>query len=575
MRGKLAAAESFTEEVINYHKDGHPYWLSISVTPVRNPAGDLTRFIAIEADISDRKRVEEELARAKEAAEAANVAKSQFLANMSHELRTPLNAVILYSELLQEEAGDRGVAEFVPDLEKIRRAGRHLLALVNGVLDLSKIEAGKMDLYLETFGVQQMLEDVLGTAKPLIEKNHNAVEVRVADDIGSMHADLTKVRQILFNLISNAAKFTDRGTIGVSADRTESAGRAEVVFRVRDTGIGMTPEQLALLFQPFTQADASITRKYGGTGLGLAICARFAELMGGTVTAESEPGRGTTFTVRLPAEVFPLAPEVESESGHPVDGSALVIDDDPGARDAVIRALALQGITAVAAADGEEGLRLARTFRPAVIFLDVIMPKMDGWAVLSALKADPTLADVPVVMLTISPGKELGFFLGAAEYLTKPVDQDRLRAVVAKYSPLRGEGCVLVVDDDAATREVVAKVLARDGWPVELAEDGQAALSRLAETRVSLVILDLLMPGMDGFEFLSALRAEPAWRSIPVVVLTSKDLTRDDRARLSGQVEAVIQKGAYRRDDLLKEIRDMAQRFTKTSPGTTAPTGVP
>ena len=273
-------------------KTAAPFWATLSLAPVTDAAGTATHFVGVLTDVTERKRIEEQLLEAKQAAEAANVAKSQFLASMSHELRTPLNAVIMYSELLQEECEDRGLADFLPDLEKIRLGGKHLLALINGVLDLSKIEAGKMELSLETFELAQMMEEVVGTVQPLVGKKANTLDVQCAPNLGEMYADLTKVRQILFNLVSNACKFTEKGTITLEAARTHEPTGDWITFRVGDTGIGMTPEQVAKLFQPFTQADASTTRKYGGTGLGLAISKHFCEMMGGEVTASSTIGRG-------------------------------------------------------------------------------------------------------------------------------------------------------------------------------------------------------------------------------------------------------------------------------------------
>ncbi|MDB5328409.1 MAG: domain S-box-containing protein, partial [Phycisphaerales bacterium] len=311
---KIAAGEVWEDTFPILGADGKYAWFLSRAMPIHNEAGRVVRWFGTNTDINRQREVEEALrfseehlrhARddaesAREQAEAANVAKSQFLANMSHELRTPLNAVIMYSELLQEEAEDLHVDSFIPDLDKIRGAGRHLLALINGVLDLSKIEAGKMDLYLETFDAAGMVRDVAATVQPMILKNNNTLDLQLADDLGTMHADLTKVRQILFNLLSNASKFTEKGSVRVQALRDPNDDGV-LTFTVTDSGIGMTPDQLAKLFQPFTQADASTTRKYGGTGLGLAISKRFCEMMGGDIQVTSEAGSGTTFTVRLPA----------------------------------------------------------------------------------------------------------------------------------------------------------------------------------------------------------------------------------------------------------------------------------
>ncbi len=548
-----------TVEILLYNKAGQPFWATISIAPVTDPAGNVTHFVGVLTDITERKQAEVSLREAKQAAEAANQAKSQFLANMSHELRTPLNAVILYSELLQEEASDRGMEDLVPDLEKIRAAGKHLLDMVNGVLDLSKIEAGKMELYPEDFDVAAVVKEVATTVEPLAKKRGNKLEVVCSPDLGTMHTDLTKVRQILFNFLSNASKFTEQGTLTLEAAREAD----RVVFRVRDTGIGMTPEQAAKLFQPFTQADASVTRKFGGTGLGLAIARYFADMMGGNITLQTEVGKGSTFTVRLPADGGAKArPERAAEEpgaaradGQRGGGTVLVIDDESAARAWLAQFLASEGFRPITASDGEAGLRLARQFRPDVILLDVIMPRMDGWAVLSALKADPQLADIPVILLTLMDDQSLGYMLGAADYLTKPVDRDRLAAVLRKYRAERSGCLVLLVEDDQGTRQVLGRTLTREGWAVREASNGREALERLAADRPGLILLDLMMPEMDGFEFLGELRRHPEWRDIPVVVLTAKDLAPEERRRLSGSVEKVIQKGAYNREALLREVR--------------------
>ncbi len=386
---------------------------------------------------------------AKEAAETANQSKSVFLANMSHELRTPLNAIIGYSEMLEEDAQASGQKEFVSDLQKIRSSGKHLLGLINDVLDLSKVEAGKMKLFLETFDVANLIEEVVATATPLVEKNGNHLEVRCAEDVGQIREDVTKVRQVLLNLLSNAAKFTERGKVSLEVARESDVTGSWVVFRVRDSGIGMTPEQTAKLFQAFIQADGSTMRKYGGTGLGLALSRKFCVMMGGDINVESEPGKGSTFIVRLPGDIENYDGEATSirmrlpgtrrdharETGNvgPADRVLLVIDEDPAVRQVMERLATREGYKLVTAGTGEEGLNLAREKNPDLITLEVVMPGIDGWTVLKSLKADPQLSGIPVVMVSISDDRDRGLAMGAADYLVKPVDRDRLAGILAAY----------------------------------------------------------------------------------------------------------------------------------------------
>jgi signal transduction histidine kinase/ActR/RegA family two-component response regulator len=434
-------------------------------TALQSTNGELkTRTQELEQEVFQRKQTQEELLSAKHAAEDANRAKSTFLANMSHELRTPLNAIIGYSEMLEEETRDSGKIENVQDLKKIQTAGKHLLSLINDVLDLSKIEAGKMGLHLETFEVSQVIEEMVTTLQPAAAKNANSIHVHLAENLGVMKADITKVRQILFNLLSNACKFTDHGTISVDVDQIKVEKKDWIQFRVSDTGIGISAKQKENLFHEFAQADASIARKYGGTGLGLAITHRFVQLMKGQINVESEPGRGAIFTVQLPPQVVIETTEsAQSESAGKVPAASsetktgletiLVIDDDPSVRDLMSRFLTKLNFHVVAAANGEEGIRLAKQVHPLLITLDVVMPDCDGWAVLNRLKSDSELAEIPVIMVTVVDNEAMGLELGASNYLIKPVDRDRLAVLVEKHRITRS---TTITDDNPVPLSYVA-----------------------------------------------------------------------------------------------------------------------
>jgi signal transduction histidine kinase/CheY-like chemotaxis protein len=504
----------------------------------------------------------------------ASQAKSRFLANMSHELRTPLNAIIGYSEMLTEECRDRGHGNYVPDLEQIHGAGRHLLGLINNILDLSKIEAGKETLFLESFDVASVLREIIATVQPMIAKNSNRIDLEFTPDLGAIKTDQTKFRQILFNLISNAAKFTDRGIIQLKAALQEAPAGAGggagsgvegslasgpwLRIDISDTGIGMTPEQLGKLFEAFGQADASTTKRFGGTGLGLALSRRLCRMMGGTLTVSSEFGKGSVFTVLMPMEVESAA-EDSAPARMPITAAenwpiVLVVEDDPSTRELMRRQLARDGYRAEFAVNGAEGLRKARDLKPAAITLDIMLPVQDGWSVLAALKADPAIANIPVILCSIIDEKQTGFALGAAEYLVKPINWERLMTTLSKYRTAAQQS-VLVIEDDPATRDLLERTLAKHGWDVMVAVNGRLGLERVAEKQPAVILLDLMMPEMDGFQFLHHLRRNEDFSSIPVMVLTSKDLTDEDRCRLHGEAERVVQKTSLQLEVLVKEVR--------------------
>ena len=521
--------------------------------------------VAIYSDITELRQHNLELEEARELSEVANRTKSQFLANMSHELRTPLNAIIGYSEILQEDAADSGQEQVVPDLKKIEGAGRHLLGLINDILDLSKVEAGKMDVFIEEIDIPSLLDEVKAIITPLVAKNGNTLEVRLADRIGSMRTDRTKVKQCLLNVLSNASKFTQDGKLTVGVERLET-DRRMVQIMISDTGIGMSGEQLGRLFQAFSQADASTTKKFGGTGLGLAITRHFCRLLGGDVTVASQAGEGSTFTIVLPdqaaepdqstalAETALEPPRANALNAAGPVVTVLVVDDDPAARDLLTTNLGREGYRTLQARSGDEALELARKLRPDAITLDVLMPKKDGWAVLGALKADPDLCDIPVIMVTVAPDRGIGLSLGAAEVMTKPVDRGELTSLLRQL--LSRDGSILVVEDDLATRETVRHTIEKMGLTVAEVTNGRLALAWLAENPApALILLDLMMPEMDGFEFLDTFNSHADWRHVPVVVITAKQLTAAERGLLSGQTRSVIKKGASIDRDVTEAIR--------------------
>jgi signal transduction histidine kinase/DNA-binding response OmpR family regulator len=519
----------------------------------------------------------EQLEVARDQALEANRAKSAFLTQMSHELRQPLTAIIGFGEMLQEELTERSQQDLLPDVGRILRSSQHLLTLINDILDLSKLEANKIELHPEDVDIGLLVRDLLGTVEPLARKKSNRLELHGAEDAGSMYTDRMRLRQVLLNLLGNACKFTEKGVVTLEVLRQTIRNAPHVVFRVCDTGIGMTAEQMKKLFQPFSQVDTSTARKHEGAGLGLVISRRLCQMMGGSLDVESESGKGSTFSVTFPARMGQTPERISSGAAAATTTSpegadtVLVIDDDAAVRELMQRFLLKEGFRVVTACGGEEGLRMARELRPQVITLDVMMPDMDGWGVLSALKADPELSGIPVIMLTIVEDRNLGHALGADDYLTKPIDWDRLGAILKRHHHEVSRQAILVVDRDAAMRQRLRGALEGEGWSVTEAVNSQTALDLIAKKRPALIILDLQMPEADCFEFVAELQRHPSWQSIPVVVLTNRDPSPIDNAYLnsslllSGCVKRVLQQETFSRDELLKEVRDLVRARTRDS----------
>ena len=524
------------------------------------------RLQAQKKDQEARRVVEQknkDLQESQKAAEAANEAKSTFLANMSHELRTPLNAIIGYSEMLIEDAEDEN-EDFIPDLDKINSSGKHLLGLINDILDLSKVESGKMELFIEEFSLEKILKEVAATITPLVDKNNNSLNLTIKTETKSISADITKIRQILLNLLSNATKFTEEGEINIIVD-DNSNNSSLIDFKISDSGIGMTPEQVDKVFKPFTQADEKTTRKFGGTGLGLTITKMFAEMMGGGIDLSSKINEGTTFIVSIPKVVIDpkkIKDQIDEIEVKTEDNSftILVIDDDSNAQELMKKFLIKESYNVLQATSGPRGLDLAAKHLPDLITLDVMMPEMDGWEVLAALQNNETTKNIPVIMLTMANEPDIGYSLGATDYLTKPVDWGRLSSILQKHEIETSSQSILIVEDDEITRDMLKKSLETNEFKVAVAKNGKEGLEKVKKAKPALILLDLMMPEMDGFEFAEQLRENREWLDIPVVVITAKDLTSEDHNRLKGNVEAIMQKGSYSRNELLSEV---GQRIKK------------
>jgi signal transduction histidine kinase len=533
----------------------------------------------------------------KTAAELANRAKSAFLANMSHELRTPLNAIIGYSEMLQEDLQDLG-NDSLPDLEKIRTAGRHLLDIINDILDISKVEAGTMELYLETFSVASLVQNVVATLRLAVTDSSNTLEVECADDLGFMYADLTKVRQILINLLSNALKFTENGTVTLRVAKIapiapQSNGMQltpsipmgltpetspQITFQVTDTGIGIPIGQQEQIFQPFSQGDESSTRRHGGTGLGLALSQRFCQMMGGTIALDSAPGHGSTFTVFLPLDVVDhqvttaLALPAEMPQSLPrstyLSGQTslvLVIDPDRTVRDLLVQALNQHGQRVITAWCGEEGLRLTRELRPDAIVLGMLTLSADCWAMLSTLRADPTLAAIPVILMAIAPDQNLGLTLGVLELLLTPMDFKRLALLLRRLRPdrLSPRPQALLVEPDTTTRQMVQRLLEKEGWTTAIAETPHTALEQMTQTQPELILLGLMLPDLAGLRLVADLRQHNAWQQIPVVLISTRDIAKSDRLWFTATIQTLVEEQVSSRDRCLSQVCQLSSACTQ------------
>ena len=499
-------------------------WFSTTKVPLRDRRNEIIGLVGIGRDITLQKMAQDELVTAKEAAVGANRAKSEFLANMSHELRTPLNSVIGFANILTKNKSGRLQRDELQFAERIYANGAHLLSLINQILDLSKIEAKRVELELGLVSLNRLVPDILSQFEAQVRERPVALKVELPPATGLLQADEGKLRQILINLVGNALKFTEQGSVTVRVGVDERT-RRPLRINVIDTGIGIPKNRQAAVFEAFQQADAGTTRKYGGTGLGLTISLALCKLMGFGIELQSEPGQGSTFSILLGAAAKPMetfavpAPEPEAGTtfGKPILSSqptVLVIDDEADSRFLLQHIVEECGGRAILASSGREGLELAASHRPQVILLDLLMPQMDGWMVMEELRTKPVLRDIPVVVVSVVGEDCRGTFANIATVLQKPVRREALLPLLERF----GHPKVLVVEDNADDRVLIASHLATVAAEISEAANGQEALELLDNFSPDLILLDLLMPRMDGMTFLGKLRGEPRWSQIPVLV---------------------------------------------------------
>jgi signal transduction histidine kinase/CheY-like chemotaxis protein len=502
--------------------------------------------------VAELTRLTQELAEANRRIQEADRLKSQFLANMSHELRTPMNSIIGFSEILVERLEGKVEPKHVGFLRHIHSSGQHLLGIINDILDLSKIEAGKMEIYAEFFSIAPVIDSVCNMMRGMMKANPSFI-VEVAPDLPQIETDLAKFKQILFNLLSNAVKFSPP-TQPITVRATLDDGTIKVA--VQDRGIGIEPKNHDVIFEEFRQVDGTARREFGGTGLGLALVKKFVELQGGRVTVDSSMGEGSTFSFTLPVRSRAAVITRMPEAPLPRAQRVLVVEDDPNAYDLIASAISSAGFLPVRAHHGDEAIRLAKETQPVAVTLDLVLPGVDGWEVLKRLKSDEATRNLPVVIISMMENRDLGIALGAADYFVKPVDRERLLARLRQLA--RGEtGArrLLIIDDDPAVHALLDEDLSGLGFAITRAFSGAEGLQRADEHPPDVVILDLMMPGMSGFEVAGVLKSNTRTANIPIVVLTSKEITNEDRALLHTKAETLVPKGNSAREQLVREIR--------------------
>ncbi len=504
--------------------------------------------------------------------EEAYRVKSNFLASMSHELRTPLNSIIGFSQVLLSETSDPLTSEQRMAIEKVLKNGKHLLQLINDILDLSKLEAGRMTVNIETDEVQSIISNSILTIEPMLKSKGLQLTTNISTKVKTLNTDIVKVKQILMNLLSNAVKFTERGGITIRVYDEDD----KIAFAIQDTGIGIEKKNLELIFKEFQQVDNSSTRKYQGTGLGLAIARRLARMLGGDLVADSIMGQGTTFTLTIPPVYIPKKGEEKVQAGQsqvilqqekkqlqqlvtaPAGAQILCIDDDPDVLDILRKYLTPEGYSVECATSGDEGIEKALRIKPSLITLDIMMPNKDGWQVLRELKQREETKNIPVIIHSIVDNKPLALSLGAVDFLTKPAEPRTLLEVVTRFCQSKNQS-ILVVDDNEDFAITIKQLLSRDYKDVRIANNGRQALEMLKTFIPSLILLDLSMPEMDGFEVVSRLQNDERYKNIPVVILSGKDVTREEMNRLKEHISEFIQKGDLANINLPAAVKRILQ----------------
>ena len=563
---------------------------------IRERTNELEKNLSkLKEEISYRKMAEEALWIAKEEAESASQTKNNFLANISHEFRTPLNAILGFTEILQMEAKKINQPNFVEDLQTIDSAGKHLLNLINDILDFVKVQSGKVNFSIESFQISKVLEDVTSTLRPLAQKNGNTLSLDVPNDLGLMKSDVNRVRQVLLNLLGNACKFTHDGSICLKANLEEKNNATSVVFSISDTGIGMDPQQVEKLFQEFARGDHSRERKYEGTGLGLPISRYLCQGLGGDIEVESELDKGTTFKVHLPIQIsgeskimekpksseipekpatvpilhssqasiqrvitMPAGVGTESKEDPIQKKTVLIIDDDSSVCDLIQQFANREGFHAEMAFNGDDGIRLARKLIPDIIFVDIVLPGVDGWEVVQSLKDEANLKNVPIVIISHIQEDEKGRSLGVSDYLRKPLNSDMLTGALKRIHTPEISSSILIVEDDPTTRETLSRILTQEGWPVGVASNSKSALEYVSREKPALVIFNPFFGGKGGFDLITEIRENKNSNAIPILIFTAKEITKEEYDVLDGSVQSVLQKGNCTRAELLNQIRSLA-----------------